>query len=288
MNLKSTHPLITPDYGATAPRTAIDFFPCCGAITFFSLLPIKRAASERLEIMQSFTNKADELYLEAENVRLPDYIPPFTSCYETLFQQEELIERARTMEDLARQIRQQFQAIADSGFPVPTSTLLRKAVVSVRKGKFMFSTEQLSRVVQMVMETKPYLLFRPKSNTKDYVILVFWATNFDDTCCNIQENAEAIKKEVLADGFQLRFKVENIPSPRRFIFYMLNNYLTLAVQNDDDCHLPTIDHKQLETFLNLLEEHDVTTPKKRRLTETDSSTNPELTQTAAQNLEDYM
>ena len=132
INLQSTHPLITPDYGAMVPRTAVDFFPCCGAIAFFSLLSIKRAASERLEIMQSFTNKADELYLEAENVRLPDYIPPFTSCYETLFQQEELIERARTMEDLARQIRQQFQAIADSGFPVPTSTLLRKAVVSVR------------------------------------------------------------------------------------------------------------------------------------------------------------
>ena len=270
------------------PRTAVDFFPCCGAIAFFSLLPIKRTASERHEIMQSFTNKADELYLEAENVKLPDYIPLFTSCYETLYQQEELIERARTMEGLARQIRQQFQAIADSGFPVPTSTLLRKAVVSVKKGKFMFSTEQLSRVVQMVMETKPYLLIRPKSDTKGYVILVFWATNYDDTRCNIQENAEAIKKEVLAYGFQLRFRVENIPSPRRFVFYMLNNYLTLAVQNNDDCHLPTIDHKQLESFLTLLEEHDITTPKKRRLTDTDLFTNAELTQTAAQNLEDYM
>ena len=70
MNLKSTHPLITPDYGAMAPRTAVDFFRCCGAIAFFSLLPIKRAASERFEIMPSFTNKADELYLEAENVKL--------------------------------------------------------------------------------------------------------------------------------------------------------------------------------------------------------------------------
>ena len=85
MNLKSTHPLITPDYGTMTPRTAVDFFPCCGAIAFFSSLPIKRTASERLEIMQSFTNKADELYLEAENVKLPDYIPAFTSCYETLY-----------------------------------------------------------------------------------------------------------------------------------------------------------------------------------------------------------
>ena len=52
-----------------------------------------------------------------------------------MYQQEELIERARTMEDSARQIRHQFQTIADSGFPLPSSTLLRKAVVSVKKRK---------------------------------------------------------------------------------------------------------------------------------------------------------
>ena len=101
--------------------------------------------------MQSFTNRADELYLEAENVKLPDYIPPFTSCYETLYQQVELIERARMMKESARQIRQQLQVIADSGFPLPTSPLLRKTVVSVKKDKVMFSSEQLSCVVQMII-----------------------------------------------------------------------------------------------------------------------------------------
>ena len=271
--------------GAIAPKTAVDFFPFCGAITFFSS-SIKRAALEKLEIMQSYTNRADELYLEAQNVQIPDYIPPFTSCYETLYQQEELIERARTMEDSARQIRQQFQTIADSGFPLPTLTLLRKAVVSVKKGKFMFSTEQLSRVVQMIMENKPYLLFRPKSDTKDYVVLVFWSTNFDDTLCNIQENAEVIKQEVLADGYQLRFKVENIPSPRRFTLYMLNNYITLAVQNDDDCHLPPVDHKQLESFLTLLEANNIATPKKCKLSDTALPTVSELPLT--QSLETYL
>ena len=193
------------------------------------------------------------------------------------------------MEDSARQIRHQFQAIADSGFPLPTSTLLRKAVVSVKKGKFMFSTEQLSRVVQMIMENKPYLLFRPKSNTKDYVILVFWSTNFAglyDTLCSIQENAEIIKQEVLADSYQLRFKVENIPSPRRFTLYMLNNYITLAVQNDDDCQLPPLNYKQLESFLTLLEANNIATPKKRKLSDTALPTVSELPLT--QSLETYL
>ena len=171
---KLAHTPVMCNYCAIAPRTAVDFFPFCGAIAFFSLLPIKRAALKRLEIMQSFTNRADELYLEAENVKLPDYIPPLTSCYETLYQQEELIEYSRAMENSARQIRHHFQVITDSGFPLRTSTLLRKAVVSVKKRNVMFSAEQLSHVVQMIMENKPYLLFRPKSNTKDYVILVFW------------------------------------------------------------------------------------------------------------------
>ena len=172
------------DRGAIAPKTAVDIFPFCGAITFFSSLPTKRAALEKLEVMQSYPNKADKLYLEAENVQIPDYIPPFTSCYATLHQQEELIERTRTMEGSARQIRHQFQTIADSGFPQPTSTLLRKAVVSVKKGKFMFSTEQISCVVQMITENKPYSVFRPNRDTKNYVILVFWSTNFDDTHCS--------------------------------------------------------------------------------------------------------
>ena len=110
------------------------------------------------------------------------------------------------MEGLARQIRQQFQAIADSEFLVPTSTLLRKAVVSVRKGKFMFSTEQLSRVVQMVMETKPYLLFRPKSDTKDYVILVFGQQTTTILVVMFRKTQKRLKKKFSLMGFNYDLK----------------------------------------------------------------------------------
>ena len=105
----------------------------CGAIAFFSSLPTKRVAFKRLETMQSYTNRADELYLEAENVKLPDYNHLFTSCYKTLYQQEKLIKHAKTMEDSATQIRHRFRVFAYSGFSLPTSTLLRKAVVSIKK-----------------------------------------------------------------------------------------------------------------------------------------------------------
>ena len=74
-----------------------------------------------------------------------------------MYEQEEIITRAREMDDCARDIRQQFQAIADSEFLLPTSILLKKVVVSVKTGKFMLSPEQLSRVVHMIVEKKTLL-----------------------------------------------------------------------------------------------------------------------------------
>jgi len=222
--------------------------------------------------MQSFTSRADELYIEASQVQIPDYIPPYTSCYESLWEEENLIQRAREMESQAREIRSQFQSIAESGFPVPNTSLLRKAVISVKKGKLMFSAEQLNRVAKMIMSKKPYLLFRPKAETKSYVILIFWSTSIDDTECAIQQQAEIVKQEVAVDHFQLRFKVENIASPRRNLLYLVNNFIILSTQNDDECHLPPEDHKQLIEFFQLLQEQNIIaeSSKKRKVSSYDN------------------
>ena len=135
--------------------------------------------------MQSYTNRADEPYLEAKNVKLPDYIPPFTSCYETMYQQEELIKRARTMEDSARQIRHQFQTIADSGFLLPTSTPLRKAVVSVKKRK-VYVLHRTTFVCGANDYGKQTLLaVLTKKRYKGLRYSRFLSTNFDDTLCSI-------------------------------------------------------------------------------------------------------
>ena len=62
--------------------------------------------------MESFTTKVDNLYKEASEIELPVYSPPYTSCHETLYQEEELIEEAQRMEQAAREIRKQFHEIA--------------------------------------------------------------------------------------------------------------------------------------------------------------------------------
>ena len=210
--------------------------------------------------MDTYTSLADQLYKEAENV--DHSTAPFASCYETLFEQENLWRQARDMEVSAREIRNQFQEIANSGVALPTSSLLRKAIVSVKRGKEMFSTGQVSKVVALLMKKAPYILFRPTSATKDYVVLLFWATSIDDSACEIQRNAEVIKKEIAVDNFQLRFVVENVSSAKKQFLYLLNSYVHMTVQNDSACQLPPEEEQQLNVFLQLLKGSE---SKKRKL-----------------------
>ena len=225
------------------------------------MLVIKRDAFAKPHIMETYTSQADDLYQEANEIEYPDYVPPYTSCYESLLEFEEIITRAREMESAARDIRKKFQEIAASGLTIPTSSLLRKAIISVKRGKVMFSMDQLVQVVDVMMENLPYILFRPKSETKEYVVLLFWSTNMDDAACEVQKKMEIIKQEIAVDQFQLRCVVENVPAARRQFLYLLNNYIFLKVQKDDVCHLPPDNHEQLETFVKLLTEPE---PKKKR------------------------
>ena len=88
--------------------------------------------------METYTSQADDLYQEANEIEYPDYVPPYTSCYESLLEFEEIITRAREMESAARDIRKKFQEIAASGLTIPTSSLLRKAIISVKEVKSCF------------------------------------------------------------------------------------------------------------------------------------------------------
>ena len=77
-----------------------------------------------------------------------------------------MIEEARRMEKAARDIRKQFYEIANSGFLLPDSTFLRKAIASVKRGKLSFSHEQLKQVVFMLMGELPYHFFDPNQTPK--------------------------------------------------------------------------------------------------------------------------
>ena len=203
--------------------------------------------------METYTSQADELRKQAEETQFPNYYPPFSSCYEVLLDQQDLIDQAQVMESKARSIRSRFQEIANSNPLIPASTLLRKAVVSVRKGKIGFSVEQLEEVVALIMKTYPYILFKPKAKSKDYVIVLFWATTNDDTKCLIQTEAQIVEKEIAVDQFKLRFAVENVNAAKQQFFYLMNNLTCVKVQQDETHCSPAEVYNQLQTFIQTLQ-----------------------------------
>lgn len=210
--------------------------------------------------MESFTSQADDLRKQSEDIQLPISYPPYTSCYEVLLSQQDLILEAQKLEYSARMIRSRFNEIANSSLQVLACSLLRKAVVSVRHGAYGFSVDQLEEVVDLIMGKNAYILFKPKTKSKNYVVLLFWASNIDDQECDIQKQAEVVKKETSVDDYSLRFAVENISNPKSQIAYLTNNFSCAQIQNDDLVNLPSESHEQLQSFIEVIQ----TTSRKRK------------------------
>ena len=127
---------------------------------------IKGDAFAKPHIMKTYTSQVDDLYQEANEIEYHDYIPSYTSWYESLLEFEEIITKAREMESAARDIRKKFQEIATTGLPIPSSSLLRKAIISVKRGKVMFSMDQLVQVVDVIMEIFLTSFFVPNLKQK--------------------------------------------------------------------------------------------------------------------------
>ena len=88
--------------------------------------------------MESNTERSDKLEKDAENICNPTKTVPYSSCYESLKEEERLRCEARELQDTGRSIREKFKEIVEEGLPVFNGTLLTKAIISARKGKIYF------------------------------------------------------------------------------------------------------------------------------------------------------
>ena len=70
-------------------------------------------------IMETYTSNADDLYQEANEIEYPDYIPPYTSCYESLLEFEEIITRAREMESAEETFEKSFKKLPHPDYRYP-------------------------------------------------------------------------------------------------------------------------------------------------------------------------
>ena len=78
---------------------------------------------------------ADQLERQAEEI-VPVDARPYTSCYKARHKNQKLLERARSMQSMARGIREKFAHIVLFGFYIPSKCPnLRKAIVTTHLGK---------------------------------------------------------------------------------------------------------------------------------------------------------
>ena len=101
------------------------------------------------------------------------------------------------------------------------------------------------------MGASPHLLFRPPSNTKNYLVLLFWATDMEDENCLLQQKVDVVKREITVDEFELRFVVERVVLQQ--IYYLVNNYECLKIQNDEGLQLSPESQKELTSFQQMIE-----------------------------------
>ena len=107
------------------------------------------------------------------------------------------------MESGTRDIQKKSHEIAMFGLPTLSLLLLRKEIITTKIGKVMFLMDQLVQVAAVLMRNLFYILFCPKLEMKEYVVLLFWSTNMDDSACEVQKNIKIIKQDIAVNQFQL-------------------------------------------------------------------------------------
>jgi len=117
--------------------------------------------------MDSYTKRSDELERQAEGIDHCQDVEPLQSCYETLLEEQALTEEAKELrQEEARSIRKKFAAIISKDFALRTSTLLREAVISIRKEKLTFSWNHLIESCQIFFEN--FIHFKSPNETRHF------------------------------------------------------------------------------------------------------------------------
>ena len=115
---------------------------------------------------ETHTSIADDFEERAKNVDVPTN-NPHSSCYDGLMEQTELLRRARKHQEEARKIRKILLDIDKEGKSIPAdSEMLRKGVLTVSRGKALFSTDQLIQVCIHMFEGLPFVAFKGPADAR--------------------------------------------------------------------------------------------------------------------------
>ena len=210
---------------------------------------------------ETHTSIADEHEERAENVDVMTN-HPYSSCYDGMLKQSELLGRARKHQEEARKIQKIFFDIDKEGKSIPSDgEMLRKGVLTVSRGKALFSTDQLIQVCEHMFEDLPFVAFKAPADAADapYVVVIFSPNYQYGDVCEVKTRLEIFKKEVAVDNFLLRFKVESIFSPEKYLQHLQDRSSGFIIRNEN-CGIS----KELAALAKTLKEVKHTAGKKKR------------------------
>ena len=180
---------------------------------------------------ETHTSIADDYEERAENV---DTTYPHSSSYEELVEQTALLRRARNHPEEARKIRKIFLDIDKEGKSIPADgEMLRKGVLTVSRGKTLFSTDQLIQVCIHMFDGLPFVAFKGPTDARPYVIVVFSADCQYGDVCEVKTRLEIFKKEAAVENFLIRFKVEAIFSPEKYFQHLQDRSSGFIIRNEN-------------------------------------------------------
>ena len=199
--------------------------------------------------METYTEMADQLEREAEEI-VPVDSQPYTLCYETLHEKQDLMERARSMQMMARAIREKFADIVSSGFCIPSECPnMRKAIVAIREGKVSFSSEQLLWSIKLLLEDVPYIAFKSSKGLLPYVTVLFWVKEENDKNCDVMKQVGTMRREVAVDGLQIKFDVDPVLARTRYVLYLFEKSSGFQFSK---AGISEKEEKQFNAILNLI------------------------------------
>ena len=127
---------------------------------------------------ETHTSIADDYEEKAKNIDVTT-THPHSSCYDGLMEQTELLRRARKHQEEARKIRKIFLDIDKKGKSIPADG----EMLTVSRGKALFSTDQLIQVCINMFEDLPFVAFKGPTDSCPYVVVIFSADcQYGDVC----------------------------------------------------------------------------------------------------------
>ena len=105
--------------------------------------------------IKTFTSQADELYRQAQEVKIPDYIPLYIICYETLREQKELsYPKSKRNGKCCKRYSKKISR--NRRIQTANALILRKAIISVKKKK-RHAFNRPTRSSSCCVDGKPFL-----------------------------------------------------------------------------------------------------------------------------------